>query len=102
MIRKRRNNRENTDLLELIHGTDNPIITAVILLGIVEERVVVVIDIVDADLEDALPLAVFVRLDELHPDVEVVEGLHAEVVLIAVVFNVGVVVLVVLRRGGVF
>ena len=52
----------------------------------VEERIVVVVDVVDADLEDTLPFF-RMRLDELHADVEVMERFHAEVVLFAVVFD---------------
>ena len=81
MICKRGNNRENADLLERISGLS----IHIILFCKIEERIVMVIDIVDADLEDALPVVFLVRLDELHPNVQMVEWFHAEVVFLAVV-----------------
>ena len=87
MIGKRRNNRENTDLLEGVLG----LAIDVSLIDEVEERIVVVIDIVYADLKDALSVVFGVRLDELHPDVQMVERFHAEVVLLAVILHISVV-----------
>ena len=68
--------------------------------NIVEKRIVVVVEVVDADLEDALPVFL-VRFNKLHADVEMVERLHAKVVLLAVVFDVThIVVIVILLRDG--
>ena len=81
-------NRENADLLERISGLS----IHIILFREVKERIVVVIDIVDADLEDALSVVFLVRLDELHPDIQMVERLHTEVVFLAVVLYKTVIV----------
>ena len=88
MIGERGDNREDADLLERISGLS----IHIILFCKIEERVVVIIDIVDADFEDALPVVFLVRLDELHPDVQMVERLHAEVVFLAVVLYKTVIV----------
>jgi hypothetical protein len=81
MVRERGDNRENADLLERISGLS----IHIILFCKIEERIMMIIDIVDADLEDALTVVFLVRPDELHSDVQMVERLHAEVVFLPVV-----------------
>lgn len=88
MIGKRRNNWENADLIQLIDG----LTIDITLFGVVEKRVMVVIHIIDADFENARAFVVGMRLDELHTDIQMVEWLHAEIVLLAVIFNITIIV----------
>ena len=95
MISKCRDNRENADLLEFINLLVLTVNIFVALFGIIEEWIMVVIDIVNADLENALAFVVRVRFDELHANIEMVERLHAEIVLFAIIFDVTSVVIVI-------
>ena len=96
MISKCRDNRENADLLEFINLLVLTVNIFVALFGIIEEWIMVVIDIVNADLENALAFVVRVRFDELHANIEMVERLHAEIVLFAIIFDVTSVVMIVI------
>ena len=69
MISKCRDNRENADLLEFINLLVLTVNIFVALFGIIEEWIMVVIDIVNADLENALAFVIHVRFDELHANV---------------------------------
>lgn len=83
MISERGYDRENADLLE-------PIFSLSIhedLLGIVEEGIMVVIQVVNADFKNALSVVFLMRLDELHSDVQMMERLHAEIIFLAVVLD---------------
>lgn len=69
MISECRDNRENADLLEFINLLVLTVNIFVALFGIIEEWIMVVIDIVNADLENALAFVIRVRFDELHANV---------------------------------
>ena len=69
VIGKCRDNRENTDLLEFIYGNILAINIFAILLSIVEERVMMVVNIINTDLENALSFVFHVRLDKLHANI---------------------------------
>lgn len=77
-------NRENTDLLEFKD------LFAIFesLFCIIEERVMVVVNIVNANLENTLAVVLRVRFDELHSDIQMVERFHSEIVFLAVIFNI--------------
>ncbi len=83
MIRECGDYRENADLFQRISGL--PI--DVILFREIEERVVMIIDVINTDFEDTLAVVFLVRLDKLHPDVEMVERLHAEIVFLTVILH---------------
>ena len=85
MVGERRDDGEDAEGLQL----GGPLVGLVVvaLADEVEKWVMVVIDVVNADFKDALSFFCM-RFDELHPDVKVVERLHAKVVLLAVVFNI--------------
>ncbi len=85
MVGKCGDNGEDAERLQLRAPLVRLLVVA--LADEVEERVVVVVEVVNTDLKDALPVVFIVRLDELHPNVEMVERLHAEVVLLAVVLD---------------
>ena len=96
MISECRDNRENADLLEFINLLVLTVNIFVALFGIIEEWIMVVIDIVNADLENALAFVIRVRFDELHANIEMMERLHAEIVLFAIIFDVTSVVMIVI------
>ena len=83
MIRECGDNRENADLFQCISG----LTIDVILFREVEERVVVVIDVINADLEDTLAVVFLVRLDKLHADIKMVERFHAEIVFLTIILH---------------
>lgn len=88
MIGEGGDNRENADLLDFIYNL-NPIFGVTgFLRGEIEEGVVMVVQIINADFKDALTLILLVRLDELYADVQMVERFHAEVILLPVIFNI--------------
>ena len=94
MISECRNNRENTDLLECVSG----LAIDVSLFRVIEERIMMVVNIVNTDLENALAFVFRVRFDELHTNIEMMERLHAEIVLLAIIFNITSIINVVLVR----
>ena len=83
MICERGDDWENADLLERILGL--PINE--VLFREIEERVVMIIDVIYTDFEYTLAVVFLVRLDKLHPDVKMVKRLHAEVIFLSVIFN---------------
>ena len=91
MIGKSRDNRENADLFQLIHG----LVIDEFLFCEVEERIVVVVHIVNADFENTLTFVFHVRFDELHTDVQMMERLHAKVVLFAIILYITIVMIAV-------
>ena len=92
MIGERRNNRENADLIQLIHG----LTIDITLFGEVEEGIVVVIHIVNADFENTLTFVFSMRFDKLHTDIQMMERFHAEIVLLAVIFNITIILVIII------
>lgn len=84
MISESRNNRENADLLKRV----SRLAIDVCLFRVIEERIMMVVNIVNTDLENALAFVFRVRLDELHANIEMMEWFHAEIVLLAIIFDI--------------
>lgn len=88
MIRKRRYDGENADLFYLVDNFRAILRIDVILGGEIEEGIVMVIQIVDADFKDTLTVVSLVRLDKLHANIKMMEGLHTEVILLPIVLHI--------------
>lgn len=91
MIRECGNDGEYADLLDFVLGIKVPVNRVVFLFGVIEEGIVMVINIINTDFENALSLFL-VRFDKLNTDVQMVERFHAEVVFCTVVLYIGEVV----------
>ena len=85
MVGKGGNDGENADFFQHLRIVTIPIIFTV---HKIEKGVLIIIYIVDAHLEDTLPFTAFMRHDELRADVEVMERLHTEIVLLAVILHI--------------
>ena len=83
MIRECGDYRENADLFQRISG----LTINVILFREIEERVVVIIDVINANLKDTLAVVFLVRLDKLHADIKMMERFHAEIVFLTVILH---------------